>query len=196
MRPQPVADSEPKAETAHPRVIQISSAPRARQRPADGQRPRPQPWTPREGFEIPSPPRPEPPPPPTAPELRLGDAHRVMLAAFFIVCAGMLIAMLAWRAWAPSDQVQRADAPVEPAAQEVGPGAGGPTVAPPPETRPAGTGSVTTEIRVLEPNYRVAPGDTLGSIARRHGTTIEALASINNLENRNSLSIGQRLIIP
>ncbi|MBA2450583.1 MAG: LysM peptidoglycan-binding domain-containing protein [Chloroflexi bacterium] len=54
---------------------------------------------------------------------------------------------------------------------------------------------MTTEIRILQPNYSVAPGDTLASIARRHGTTIEALAAINNLENRNALSVGQRLII-
>jgi LysM repeat protein len=42
----------------------------------------------------------------------------------------------------------------------------------------------------------VAPGESLGVIARRHGTSVEALASINNLENRNSLGVGQKLIIP
>jgi LysM repeat protein len=65
-----------------------------------------------------------------------------------------------------------------------------------PAAAPAGTPAVTTEIRVLQPNYTVAPGDTLGSIARRNGTSVDALASINNLENRNSLRIGQKLIIP
>ena len=46
----------------------------------------------------------------------------------------------------------------------------------------AGGRAITTEIRVLQPNYTVAPGDTLGIIARRHGTNVDALASINNLE--------------
>ncbi len=49
---------------------------------------------------------------------------------------------------------------------------------------------------MLQPNYTVAPGDTLGIIARKNGTSVEALASINNLENRNSLGVGQKLIIP
>jgi LysM repeat protein len=65
-----------------------------------------------------------------------------------------------------------------------------------PTEQPAAAGAVTTEIRVLQPNYTVAPGDSLGIIARKHGTSVDALASINNLENRNSLSVGQKLIIP
>ncbi|MBI4492230.1 MAG: LysM peptidoglycan-binding domain-containing protein [Chloroflexi bacterium] len=40
------------------------------------------------------------------------------------------------------------------------------------------------------------PGDTLATIALEHGTTIEALAQANKLDDPSRLSIGQRLSIP
>jgi LysM repeat protein len=59
-----------------------------------------------------------------------------------------------------------------------------------------GQGSLRAASRVLEPSYTVAPGDTLGSIAAKFGTSVEALQSINNLVDRNVLSVGQKLVIP
>jgi LysM repeat protein len=44
--------------------------------------------------------------------------------------------------------------------------------------------------------YIVQRGDTLASIARRHGTSITALAQANNLVNPNLIYPNQRLIIP
>jgi LysM repeat protein len=44
--------------------------------------------------------------------------------------------------------------------------------------------------------YRVKSGDTLSQIARRHNTTISAIASANNLKSPYRLSIGQRLNVP
>jgi membrane-bound lytic murein transglycosylase D len=44
--------------------------------------------------------------------------------------------------------------------------------------------------------YRVKGGDTLASIARRHGVSQAQLASANGLRDRNRLSIGQRLRVP
>ncbi|HEY8239822.1 MAG TPA: LysM peptidoglycan-binding domain-containing protein [Kiritimatiellia bacterium] len=44
--------------------------------------------------------------------------------------------------------------------------------------------------------YTVAQGDTLTIIARKHGVSDTALAELNHIENRNSLSIGQVLLIP
>lgn len=41
----------------------------------------------------------------------------------------------------------------------------------------------------------VRPGDTLGAIAARHGTTVAALARANGLRDPNRLSVGQRLTI-
>jgi LysM repeat protein len=61
---------------------------------------------------------------------------------------------------------------------------------------PSGQGPVKVTSRVLEPTYLVAPGDTLGTIAAKSGTSVEALQAINNLTDRNALSVGQKLVIP
>jgi LysM repeat protein len=44
--------------------------------------------------------------------------------------------------------------------------------------------------------YRVQRGDTLGSIARRHGTTVEALAAANGIRNHNLIRAGATLKLP
>ncbi len=44
--------------------------------------------------------------------------------------------------------------------------------------------------------HTVSSGETLGQIARRYGTTIDAIVSTNNLTNPDRLSIGQQIIIP
>lgn len=44
--------------------------------------------------------------------------------------------------------------------------------------------------------YTVRPGDTLWLIARRFGTTVEAIVQANNLVNPEQIFPGQRLIIP
>jgi hypothetical protein len=125
-----------------------------------------------------------------------------MLAGFIIVCAGMVIGMVLVRVW---DEASRAVAALPPEGATVVTRGGAPAAPPPAPAVPAQPeppapvtqgGAVTTEIRVLQPNYTVAPGETLGIIARKHGTSVEALAAINNLENRNSLAVGQKLIIP
>jgi LysM repeat protein len=61
-----------------------------------------------------------------------------------------------------------------------------PTVAPAPTTPPGG-GMVT---------YVVQRGDTLYSLARRYGTTVEAIASANGIANPNQIKVGQTLKIP
>jgi len=53
--------------------------------------------------------------------------------------------------------------------------------------QPAVTGGTT---------YTVQSGDTLFSIARRFGVTIQAIVQANNLANPNALSVGQELVIP
>ncbi len=42
----------------------------------------------------------------------------------------------------------------------------------------------------------VQRGDTLYSIARRYGTSVQAIMSVNGLSNRNFIWVGQRLTIP
>ena len=52
--------------------------------------------------------------------------------------------------------------------------------------------------QLLSPGYvehTVAPNDTLFSIARRYGTTVEVIRQANGLSN-NTIAIGQRLLIP
>ena len=44
--------------------------------------------------------------------------------------------------------------------------------------------------------YVVQMGDTLYSIARRHGTTVEAIAQVNDIANVSYIQAGQQLIIP
>lgn len=45
-------------------------------------------------------------------------------------------------------------------------------------------------------SYTVQSGDTLGSIARRFGTTIAELVRVNNLANPDALQVGQKLVVP
>ena len=44
--------------------------------------------------------------------------------------------------------------------------------------------------------YRVREGDTLATIARKHGSSISAIAAANDITNPNRIVIGQRLVIP
>ena len=45
-------------------------------------------------------------------------------------------------------------------------------------------------------SYVVQPGDTLGLIAGKFGTTISALAETNGIGNVNTITVGQRLVLP
>ncbi|MBL1420298.1 MAG: M23 family metallopeptidase [Alphaproteobacteria bacterium] len=44
--------------------------------------------------------------------------------------------------------------------------------------------------------YRISTGDTLYSIARRFGLTVETLSQANNLDQYSSLKIGQQIFLP
>lgn len=44
--------------------------------------------------------------------------------------------------------------------------------------------------------YTVKKGDTLSAIAKKYGTTVNALASANNIKNVNLIKVGQKLTIP
>jgi LysM repeat protein len=54
-----------------------------------------------------------------------------------------------------------------------------------------GSGSTSTQ-----KTHAVKPGDTLTSIAIKYGTTVAAIASLNNITNINNISVGQLLFIP
>ena len=50
--------------------------------------------------------------------------------------------------------------------------------------------------RARSSSYTVRSGDTLGTIAARHGTTVAALVKTNRLSNPNLIRIGQELQVP
>ncbi|MCX6936641.1 MAG: LysM peptidoglycan-binding domain-containing protein [Verrucomicrobia bacterium] len=61
--------------------------------------------------------------------------------------------------------------------------------------RAAATPAVAGAMTDAANTYAVKPGDTLGAIARKHGTTAAALRTANNLSGDN-LRVGQKLVIP
>lgn len=59
-----------------------------------------------------------------------------------------------------------------------------------PTQPPAGAGGKCEVIHVVE------AGETVAGLAKRYGTTVEAIASANDLETTASLKIGIQLVIP
>lgn len=49
---------------------------------------------------------------------------------------------------------------------------------------------------MAQATYRITRGDTLSSIARRHDTTVKALAEANDIANPNFIIAGRTLVIP
>lgn len=45
-------------------------------------------------------------------------------------------------------------------------------------------------------HYRVRPGDTLGKIARKYGSSVRAMQRANRLSSPNHIRVGQKLLIP
>jgi len=62
-----------------------------------------------------------------------------------------------------------------------------------PGAQSAGTTTTTTSSTTT---YVVQAGDTLASIAKRFGTTVNQLAQLNNLTDPNIIILGQKLIVP
>ncbi len=77
----------------------------------------------------------------------------------------------------------------------------GPSPVSPAATPPQGSVAPTVPVFAAqaapgEQVYIVRSGDTLYSIARRFGVTVQALQQRNNLANPNDIKVGQQLIIP
>ena len=80
-------------------------------------------------------------------------------------------------------------------AAAIGPGAS--LTLPPPANGASATGrEIQASTRVLEPNYTIEAGDTLGRIAARFNTTVERIQAFNNLPDPRALRIGAKLVIP
>src|SRR6266851_3101361 len=100
-------------------------------------------------------------------------AHRFRRAPWLVGLAPILF-LLVWVLPAPLDA--RAAGPAPPSGRHV-PDAGVPQDLPP----------------II---YRVQPGDTLTSIARRYGSRVAALQAANRMGEATEIEIGQRLTIP
>ncbi len=80
--------------------------------------------------------------------------------------------------------------------QGAAPTATGAAVIPPTaNAQPAGNTLPTATIELTDRIYNVAAGDTLGAIARKFNTTVQAIRDANGLTS-DALSIGQQLKIP
>ena len=44
--------------------------------------------------------------------------------------------------------------------------------------------------------YEVRSGDTLLGIAKKHGTTVDELAKLNNIKDKKHIYPGQKLVLP
>lgn len=59
------------------------------------------------------------------------------------------------------------------------------------------TGAVGSELSNAQSvDHVVQPGETLYGIAQKYGVDANAIASVNNIVNRNQLRVGQKLLIP
>lgn len=84
----------------------------------------------------------------------------------------------------------------EPAPTAVTAGALTPAAAQPAAAAPDGPRAIQANATVLEANYTVQSGDTLGQIATRFNTTVERIAALNNLADPRVLRVGAKLVIP
>lgn len=76
-----------------------------------------------------------------------------------------------------------------------------PTATPRPQVPPLPEATLPpAETPTLSPvastTYTVQAGDTLSAIARRFGTTVEAIVAANNLTDPDLIQVGQELVIP
>jgi LysM repeat protein len=56
--------------------------------------------------------------------------------------------------------------------------------------------AIQMNVKVLDPNYTVASGDTLVRIAQRFNTTVERIQAFNSLPDPRALRVGTKLVIP
>jgi murein DD-endopeptidase MepM/ murein hydrolase activator NlpD len=75
-----------------------------------------------------------------------------------------------------------------------------PADAPAADAPPPASDAPSTEVAPAPPitptTYAVQPGDTLYSIARKHGVSVDAVLWANNLSDANVIKQGQKLVIP
>ena len=63
------------------------------------------------------------------------------------------------------------------------------------ESQVASTQAEPSNTEPTHVTYIIKKGDTLSSIAKKHGTTVKALCKLNNIKETKSLQIGQKLLV-
>jgi len=128
--------------------------------------------------------------------------------AVLLITTLFVVALSGFRTGVPSTPVATASAAAVAPSAAATPGATTPAATPAPTNTPdtpeptiAATPAATAQPETPRPSasfrtYAVQSGDTLGEIASRYGTTVSALAQLNNLADPGRLSIGQVLLIP
>ncbi len=104
----------------------------------------------------------------------------VVLAIVMLAFIGSSAAWIVNRGFANDEQVTSAQ-PEE----SVIPTPQAPTVSPAAASTPVA--SITPEFHIVQ------PGEVLSAIASKYNTTVEVLAEINNIENVDTIRVGQRL---
>ena len=56
--------------------------------------------------------------------------------------------------------------------------------------------TTTVTVSVSKTKYKVVEGDTLIKIAKKYNTTVDAIAKLNNIKNKNIIKVGQTLEVP
>ncbi len=57
-------------------------------------------------------------------------------------------------------------------------------------------GTVDQEKTVTYKSYAVKSGDTLSTIAKKYGTTVNDIMQINRIADKNRIYVGQKIYIP
>jgi LysM repeat protein len=89
--------------------------------------------------------------------------------------------------------------PASPAASRASPSVSSqpaPTTSVPPTSGPTPSPSPRASVRALPTTHIVQRGETLTSIARHYGVTLDALEKANKIKDPSLIVVGQRLIIP
>jgi LysM repeat protein len=73
---------------------------------------------------------------------------------------------------------------------------GGPVIPTAPTTAPVGGTTATGPVTDSNVRYKVAAGDTLNSIAKRLGVSVQDLMTLNGITNPNQVALGRQLKVP
>jgi len=114
----------------------------------------------------------------------------------FFLAIAVLLAACGGEETAPTPSTSATARPSSPTPAPPSPAATStPTISPVSPTPPEATATPTPTVSPAT-TYEVQPGDTVFSIARRFGTTVEAIVAANNLADPSQIEVGQVLSIP